>query len=335
VAEKLLSTLRRHGASIHDENCAQISSSIGIALFDADDELTADELVVEADIAMYDAKDAGRDCYAIYNRREGRRELLSIRENWNERLRTAVEQDGFVLHAQPIVPICSDATPTFELLLRLPDDHGDLIRPGTFLYNAERFGLIEQIDRWVLRQAIKHLSASHAAGEDLMLSVNISGKTTGDPALGPYVAALMSEYPLRPERLVIEITETAAITNIESARSLAQQLRALGCKLALDDFGAGFASFYYLKHLRFDYLKIDGEFIRELCATPSDRLVVKAIVTVAQGLGARTIAEFVGDDSTIELLRELGVDHGQGYHTGRPGPLDEALAYLRVPRATG
>ncbi len=167
---------------------------------------------------------------------------------------------------------CSNGTEAFELLLRLPDDNGDLIPPGTFLYNAERFGLIEQIDRWVLRQAVGHLSASHAAGIDVMLSVNVSVRTIGDRTLGEYVAALLAEHPVRPHRLVIEITETAAITNIERARGLPQELQALGCLIALDDFGAGFASFYYLKHLEFDFLKIDGEFIRNLCSTPAEQV---------------------------------------------------------------
>ncbi|MGI8944633.1 MAG: PAS domain S-box protein, partial [Thermoleophilaceae bacterium] len=328
VADKLLSTLRRNSAAVRDDRSARVSSSIGIALFSGDDDLTADELVVEADIAMYDAKEAGQDRYAIYERAEGRRELISIRENRNERLRTAIEDDRFVLHAQPIIPICSNGTPTFELLLRLPDDRGDLIPPGTFLYNAERFGLIEQIDRWVLRQAVGHLSASHAAGIDLMLTVNVSGKTMDDHGLGAYVAALLAEHPVRSQRLVIEITETAAITNIERARALARELQTLGCQIALDDFGAGFASFYYLKHLKFDYLKIDGEFISDLCTTPTDQLVVQAVVSIAHGLEAGTIAEFVGDDATIELLHELGVDYGQGYHLGRPAGLDASLPYL-------
>jgi diguanylate cyclase (GGDEF)-like protein/PAS domain S-box-containing protein len=328
VAKKLLAALRRGGATVGDDRSARVSSSLGIALFGGDDELTADELLVEADIAMYDAKEAGKDRYAIYERVEGRRERMSIRENWNERLRAAVEDDGFVLYAQPIVPICSTGIETFELLLRLPDGHGDLIPPGTFLYNAERFGLIEQIDRWVLRQAIGHLSASHAAGMDLMLTVNVSGKTMGDPTLGAFVGALLRQHPVRPRRLVIEITETAAITNIERARALAQELQSLGCQIALDDFGAGFASFYYLKHLKFDYLKIDGEFIRNLCATPTDQLVVQAVVSIAHGLCARTIAEFVGDDATTELLRDLGVDYGQGYHLGMPARLETTLPYL-------
>jgi diguanylate cyclase (GGDEF)-like protein/PAS domain S-box-containing protein len=328
VAEKLLATLRRNGVTNADGHRAHVSSSIGIALFGDDDELSADELVVEADIAMYDAKNAGKDRHAVYDRAEGRRKLMSMRQSWIERLRQAISDDTFVLHAQPIAAICADATPWFELLLRLPDDRGDLIPPGTFLYNAERFGLIEQIDRWVLERAVRHLHDSHEAGSDLILSVNVSGTTMGDPELAADVTKLLSTHPILRDRLVIEITETAAIKHIDRACCLAQQLRALGCKLALDDFGAGFASFYYLKHLKFDYLKIDGEFIRHLCATPTDQLVVEAVVTIAHGLGTGTIAEFVGDDPTVDRLKQLGVDYAQGYHLGLPRPVDEALAHL-------
>jgi diguanylate cyclase (GGDEF)-like protein len=332
VAEKLLATLRRNGLTSSDGRRAHVSSSIGIALFRGDEELSADELVVEADIAMYDAKKAGKDRHAVYDRSEGRRALMSIRQSWNERLRQAISDDAFVLHAQPIAAIRASATPWFELLLRLPDDRGDLIPPGTFLYNAERFGLIEQIDRWVLERAVRYLHDSHVAGSDLALSVNVSGTSMSDPELAAHVATLLSRYPIPADRLVIEITETAAIKHIDRACSLAQQLRALGCQLALDDFGAGFASFYYLKHLQFDYLKIDGEFIRNLCATPTDQLVVEAVVTIAHGLGTATVAEFVGDDPTVDRLKQLGVDYAQGYHLGRPGPVDEALNYLATPR---
>ncbi|MCW3015637.1 MAG: hypothetical protein JWO02_2729 [Solirubrobacterales bacterium] len=328
VAEKLLSVIRRDGIVVADDSHARISTSIGITLFDAQDDLTADEVVVEADIAMYDAKEAGKDRYSIYVRAEGHRARISVRENWNQRLSAAVETGGFVLHAQPIIPLAAAAPPTFELLLRLPDDHGDLIPPGTFLYNAERFGLITRIDHWVLAQAIGLLADSHAAGIDLALAVNVSGKTITDPSLSSYVAGLLSEHVVTPDRLTIEITETAAITNIGRARTLSRELRALGCRIALDDFGAGFASFYYLKHLEFDDLKIDGEFIRNLCTTPSDQLVVRALVDIARGLNARTVAEFVGDDDALHLLAELGVDAGQGYHLGHPQALDAVLPHL-------
>jgi diguanylate cyclase (GGDEF)-like protein/PAS domain S-box-containing protein len=328
VVEKLLSILRGHAALGGPEPRVHISGSIGIALFSGDDAVSPDNLVVEADIAMYEAKQAGKDRYAIYDRTEGSRAQMTIRESWSHRLQRAIHDDGFVLHAQPITPISAVATPWYELLLRLPDDRGELIAPGTFLDDAERFGLIEQIDRWVLEQAVRHLHDSHAVGHKLMLSVNVSGRTMGDPALGTDVAKLLSRHPIPASSLIVEVTETAAITNMKHVHSLVQELRRLGCKLALDDFGAGFASFYYLKQLRFDYLKIDGEFIRNLCRTDSDQLIIQAVVTIARGLSAITIAEFVGDDATVDLLQALGVDYGQGYHLGRPLPLDQTLPYL-------
>jgi EAL domain-containing protein (putative c-di-GMP-specific phosphodiesterase class I) len=144
--------------------------------------------------------------------------------------------------------------------------------------------------------------------------------------------SMMEEHPVPPGRLVVEVTETAAIVNINRAADLARELRELGCDFALDDFGSGFASFYYLKHLDFDYLKIDGEFIARLVETPTDQLVVRAVVEIARGLGSQTIAEFVGDDATMSLLHDFGVDYGQGYHLGRPEPLDQQLPSLLGPR---
>ena len=153
-----------------------------------------------------------------------------------------------------------------------------------------------------------------------------------DPAIGEFVARLLAQHPIPAGSLIAEITETAAIVQIERARTLAHTLRALGCRLALDDFGAGFASFYYLEHLEFDYLKIDGEFIRGLVNTPTDRLVVNAVVDIARGMGTETVAEFVGSDDTLELLKDSGVHYGQGYHLGRPGPIPQVIPHLARER---
>ena len=176
------------------------------------------------------------------------------------------------------------------------------------------------------------LHEEHSAGRDVALAVNLSGRTMSDPGLGEYLEALLAARPIEPGRLVIEVTETAAIVNIDRARRLAERLHALGCRFALDDFGAGFASFYYLKHLAFDYLKIDGEFVRQLVHDPTDQLVIEAVVNIARGLGTRTVAEFVGDEPTVELLQRLGVDYGQGYHLGMPVPIGDVLAGERTRR---
>jgi diguanylate cyclase (GGDEF)-like protein len=328
VARTLGEAVRAQGMVVHDGESARVTTSIGITTYDGACGLTGEELTVEADIAMYDAKAAGRDRCSIYDRDANRRETLSQRHSWLERLRHALEHDGFVLHAQAITGICADGVPRYELLLRMIGEEGELLAPATFLYNAERFDLMGLIDRWVLRRAVALLHEHAVAGNEISLAVNISGKTMNDLDLSGDLAAMLAEHPVPEGRLVIEVTETAAIVNIDRARQLAHELRALGCRFALDDFGAGFASFYYLKHLDFDYLKIDGEFIQKLTQTATDQLVVQAVVDIARGLNTRTIAEFVEDQATLELLARFGVDYGQGFHLGRPGPLEERLPPL-------
>jgi diguanylate cyclase (GGDEF)-like protein/PAS domain S-box-containing protein len=332
VAENILDGVRRRGVVLQELRHARVTTSVGITTFDQRTQLTSEELIVEADIAMYDAKAAGRNQYAIYDRAVNRREIDSKQHAWLDRLRSAVDNNLFVLFAQEITDISGSGITQFELLLRMRDESGELLPPGAFLHNAERYDMMGEIDRWVLRTAVKLLHDHHKAGNVITLAVNLSGKTMNDLALPADLGAMLVEYPIPEGRLIIEVTETAAIVNIDRARELARELRAMGCRFALDDFGAGFASFYYLKHLAFDYLKIDGEFIRKLTTTPTDQLVVRAVVEIAKGLGTETVAEFVGDEATLDMLRDLGVNYGQGFHLGRPGPLGENLPPLDPPR---
>jgi diguanylate cyclase (GGDEF)-like protein/PAS domain S-box-containing protein len=329
VARKVLEALRERAVILGEDRHARVTASIGLTTFAGGSGLTAEELLVEADIAMYQAKEAGKNQVSAYERAADHRYRLSLRHSWLERLRAAVEEERFELLAQPIRGLCAADTERYELLLRMRGDDGELVPPGTFLPNAERFGLIGRIDRWVFAQALKLLQRHSEAGHDVSLSINMSGKTLVEPDLLEDLQQMIAACPVLPRRLVVEVTETAAIVNIDKARRVARTLRELGCEFALDDFGAGFASFYYLKHLDFDYLKIDGEFIRTLSVNRTDELVVKSVVEIARGLGARTIAEFVGDDETVERLRRLGVDYGQGYHLGRPAPLEQVLPALR------
>ena len=277
---------------------------------------------------MYDAKEAGRNRSARSAREQAGPGRHVSRLSWLERIRHALVEDRFVLHAQPIVALAdgNDApVPAFELLLRMRSDSGELVPPATFLPIAERFDLIGAIDRWVFARAVALLRREHEAGRPVTLSVNLSGRTMGDADFARWLDELLTDTPVPPQRLIVEITETAAIVNLERARALADLLRLRGCLLALDDFGAGFASFSYLKHLRFDVLKIDGEFVRGLRDNPTDRLVVEAVVAIARGLGTPSLAEFVTDDETLAAVRALGVDYAQGFHLGRPVPVDEAL----------
>ncbi|WP_051221390.1 EAL domain-containing protein [Conexibacter woesei] len=329
VAEKLLRAVARDGVVADQTRQARVTASIGLAPFSGADRLSAEELLVEADIAMYDAKEAGRNRAATSERDEdaaGAGRHVS-RLSWLERIRTALVEDRFELHAQPIVSLelTEDAAPAFELLIRMRSDSGELVPPATFLPIAERFDLIPLIDRWVVERAVALVRREHERGTPVTLSVNLSGKTMGDAEFAGWLEALLVATPVPAGRLIVEITETAAIVNLERARALADTLRRLGCLLALDDFGAGFASFAYLKHLCFDLLKIDGEFVRGLRDNPTDRLVVEAVVAIARGLGTRSLAEFVGDSATLDAVRELGVDYAQGFHLGRPEPVDEAL----------
>lgn len=327
VAHKLVDAVREHGHVVRDGREAAVTASIGVTAFGRDDGDDAEALLVEADVAMYRAKDAGRDGVAVHRRDAAEPVDARGRADWVGRLRRALAEDRFVLHAQPIVALLPEVAggEVHELLLRLRDGDGGLVAPGAFLHHAERHGVIMDIDRWVLARAVRLLHAAQRAGRDLVLSVNVSAHTVQDPRIAADLRRLLAERPIAAGTLVVEVTETAAITNLERAGSLARELRELGCLVALDDFGAGFASLHYLKHLVFDVLKIDGDFVDRLPSSPTDQLVVRAVVDIARGLGARVVAERVGDQATVDLLAELGVHYGQGYYLGRPQPLDAAL----------
>jgi diguanylate cyclase (GGDEF)-like protein/PAS domain S-box-containing protein len=322
VARKIVAAVQCSGMVISDLVRAQVTASVGVALIEPGADVTAGELEVGADRAMYRAKAEGRSGYAFMLPDDDAGAELAARRSWISRLRDSLDHDLFELHAQPIVTINGDGVPRYELLLRMRDDDDQLLAPSAFLDSAERFDLIGGIDRWVLGRAVKLLHEHHRAGSDINLTVNLSGKTMNDESIVADLARMLQEHPIPHGALIVEVTETAAIVNIGRAAGLARELRSLGCHFALDDFGSGFSSFHYLKHLEFDYLKIDGEFVANLVANPADQLVVRAVVDIARGLGSRTIAEFVGDDATVALLQDIGVDYGQGFHLGRPSPIE-------------
>src|SRR5690606_34282257 len=196
---------------------------------------------------------------------------------------------------------------------------GTLILPGEFLAGAERFGLIQEIDRWVLREAIRLIAAQEPDSEIEAFEVNLSGTTISDPGLARMIQEELEAHGADPARLVLEITETAAIGDLEQARRFITAMRRLGCRFALDDVGSGFSSLHLLKHLPVDYLKIDGAFIRNLPTESADQQLVSAMVAMARSQGQETIAEFVDRAETLRLVREFGVDYAQGYLVGRPG----------------
>lgn len=247
---------------------------------------------------------------------------------WVARLRRALREDLFELHYQPIVELAGGRVSHHEALVRLADEPGKPpLAPGAFLPTAERHGLVRELDRLVVSRVAALLGGADAAQLTVpaRIAVNLSALSVSDSDMLRYVQGELDQYGVDPSRLVLEITETAAIASMARASAFCAGAEALGCAIALDDFGVGFGSFYYAKRLPFSYLKIDGDFVRELTATHADRLVVRAIADVARGLGRRTIAEFVGDEPTLRLLGELGVDQAQGFHIGRPQPLTASV----------
>ncbi len=256
--------------------------------------------------------------------RFGRGELghhVTIASEWKRRIGEALEQNRFVLHCQRIVDLRTRDVHAYELLLRMKDERGGLLAPSAFLDVAERFGLIGNIDLWVVRQALRLIADQAARGRILRLAVNLSARVLTDDRLLQALRREIATSDADPSNLCLEITETAAISDIRRAQEFVSALREMGCRFALDDFGSGFSSFYQLKNLPVDIVKIDSGFIRHLDQSPSDQHIVRAIVEVAHGLGKRTVAESIENAETVRILSRLGVDYGQGYHLGMPVPI--------------
>ena len=317
VARSVIDAIRTQTVSTGGEPI-RVTASVGVTMF-GDRKVDGEALLVEADLAMYDAKAAGRDTVALFSPMALKDAPIEARLAGVDRVRGALDEDRFTLYSQPIVSVETGKAVQHELLLRMVEN-GHVVLPGSFLGSAERFGLMPAVDRWVVRQAVQILAESDPA---LRLEVNVSGESIADDAMTSSLESELTDTGIDPGRLVIEVIEQTAVANLDATRRFAQRVMELGCQFALDDFGAGFGSFYYLKYLPFDYLKIDGDFIHSLPANRTDQLVVQAVADIARGLGKRTIAEFVGDDDTLALLQDCGVDLAQGYHLGRPGPADQ------------
>lgn len=324
VAASIIEALERHELPAVPGTDVRVTTSIGIVDLAAREDADAATLLVDADLAMYAAKERGRNRMAIHDAAANERARSEARLNWATRIRRALDEGAFVLERQPIIDLDTGEVVLYELLLRMVEGD-ELIPPGRFLGIAERYGLMPRIDRWVVREAVR-LLATDPAGTGPRATVNLSSASLGDLELLEKIESRLALRGVRPGQLVFEVTETAAIARMDEARRFVDRLRELGCGFALDDFGAGFASFYYLKYLPFDYLKVDGEFVRAMTENPTDQLIVRAIVQTARGLGKRTIAEFVDDERTIALLRAVGVDYAQGFHLGRPAPVEEWVA---------
>jgi PAS domain S-box-containing protein len=272
-------------------------------------------------------RDSDGEIYAVcgistdITERKAREQELRAEVDWSIRVREAVRESKLVLHSQPILDLNTNEVHQEELLVRMRGGRGveDLVMPGEFLPPAERFGLVQEIDRWVVSEAVK-------LAKERVVEVNLSGKSIGDADLIRFIEEQIRNEGVEPANLIFEITETAAAENLETARDFAWRLRGLGCGFALDDFGTGYGTFAYLKHLPVTFIKIDIEFVRYLAIDPSDQKIVKSIIAVAQNFGVQTIAEGVEHQTTLDLLRELGVDFAQGFLIGEPKPIEYVTA---------
>lgn len=240
-----------------------------------------------------------------------------------EVIRDALDNDNFVLFCQPVFSLQSERITQYELLLRLRDNDGRMVRPFGFLEPADRYGLMAEIDRWVVGHALE-LLANDSTG-DLRLEVNIAGQSLADHELTSLIEQQIAVTDLDPGRLILEVSENVVAAHLDDAQRLAKRLRGLGCGFALDDFGSTFASFRHLRDLPVNYLKIDGDLVVTVTESRTGQLTIKSLVELAKGLGAETIAEYVSDDQTLEFLREQGVGYAQGYRIGRPRPIEEVL----------
>ncbi|HYP67890.1 MAG TPA: EAL domain-containing protein [Thiobacillaceae bacterium] len=294
----------------------RLTASLGIAVY-PDQAADAEEVVARADIAMYQAKHAGKNTWRVYRADDlGSKETLA-RLNWNERISHALDRQGFVLHYQGIYYAEDGRLSHLEALVRLADEQqpDQLILPSSFVPLAEKSGRILDIDRWVIREVIRKLAQFPQLKA---IAVNVSARSLGEPTLPQYIADQLRELQVEPRRLMVELTETDAVADLHDTQRLIDALRLMGCGVCLDDFGTGFSSFAYLKHFDADILKIDGLFIRDLHHHPDNQVFVQAIVKIARGLGKRVIAEYVENGEALEMLKSFGVDLVQGYYLDRP-----------------
>ncbi len=300
------------GDKIFSVNC-----SIGIAMIDPGQH-TAEEVMGHADMACFAAKSHGRNRYHMYEEDGESKKKMTVDVGWFQHIKHVIEKNQFRLVYQPIMHVAEPDKECYEVLLRMPGPNGEQVLPSIFLPVALRFGLMVDIDRWVIARALKALADFRGAGRDITFCINLSGESLGDAALLPLIKEQLSLYRLPPGALIFEITEQSAVRYLDKARDLIQGLVDMGCRFALDDFGIGFSSFGYLKHLPVDFIKIDGSFVRHMADNATDETMVLAIIQIARSLGKSTIAEFVQDKKTMALLKKAGVDCVQGYYIGKP-----------------
>ena len=328
LAQRVRSALHEYFFN-YREKVFNVRASIGVVEISQRSGEIADVLSA-ADIACYAAKDAGRDEIHLYNPSDKTTISRRGEMHWLQHIQTALANDSFILFLQPIVTLQAGAENThYEFLVRMVRDSGELISPGEFIPAAERYGLMKDIDHWVIEHAIKlvgqYLSASDKPVRNTQFSINLSGQSITDAEIIDHITQALHKYGVAPGYVCFEITETAAIANLAVAVELINSLRKIGCGFSLDDFGAGLSSFGYLKRLPIDYLKIDGQFVKGIIDSEFDEAMVQSMVEIGKVLNVKTVGELVENQAIADKLKEIGVDFAQGYHYGHPRRATQVL----------
>lgn len=310
-----------------NSNVFNVGMSIGVVMIDKDSE-SLTQLLSTADTACYTAKDMGRNRVHFYEPGDTELARRHGEMQWVARLHRALEEESFILYCQPIVPANpgGKSSSHLEVLVRMQDENGDMVPPGSFIAAAERYNLMNQIDRWVVSNVfatlLGHLRTAEQE-EGARFAINLSGATLNDEGFLNFVDDQFRSFDIDPARICFEITETSAIANLSNARNFIYSLKEIGCKFSLDDFGSGLSSFAYLKALPVDYLKIDGQFVKDITRDPIDYAMVKSINEIGHVMGMHTIAEFVENQEVMMKLRAINVDFVQGYAIEAPFPLSD------------
>jgi diguanylate cyclase (GGDEF)-like protein len=317
LANKLVTTMSDQLIFIDNNQNFQVSCSIGITMIDSD-LYTPDEFLSQADLACHEAKRTGRNRFYFYEKLKNETGKMEEDIGWSRRIETALKEDLFILEYQPIINMHTGNSDIYEVLLRMPGEGDQLIPPSAFLPAAHRFGLMVDIDHWVIQHALEALSVLRQTNPALKFAINLSGHVFEEVNLVKIVKENIERYNIPPDALIFEVTEQVAVQHIAEANLLIKKLIALGCEFALDDFGSGFSSFNYLKHLPIHYIKIDGNFIENMTNDKTDQAMVQSMIQIAKTVGKFTIAEYVLDEETMTLLKKLGIDYAQGHFVGKP-----------------
>lgn len=303
---------------VHGGEAIQVGCSIGAVVIGAES-TSAEEALSRADLSCHLAKRSGRNRIHLFNPADHADvATMTADMGWSRRIKHAIDNGRFALACQPIVSTQDRTLESFEVLIRMLDEDESLIMPEGFLATAERFGLANDIDRWVIVHSIDNLIEQRRTAPNTRYSINLSAQTLSDPSICDFIVEKLETSGLHPTALTFEITETAAIANMYVATKLLSRLQRIGCKIALDDFGSGMPSFAYLKDLPVDIVKIDGHFVKQLAESPVDQAIVKGMNDIVHALGKKTVAEFVENEESFRLLAAYGVDYAQGYYLGRP-----------------